>query len=211
MCLPRFNSSGFLYAYTNCLDPPSKLTVILLSSHNTTDQFQILRAASQRIRESLNLPSVSDSILTIVKDDILPLSSTPNTIGTDVGWKRTSESFDNSTTDEGYVNISTEMIRHDCSIDQEGELLRQVRQSLELSSLKHICNQYLEDEHSSVLLHFLFRLNVPIESIYNRKKPPGYLSQCISPTVTSHFESPSSRRQLWRNYFNLSYIGRAHV
>jgi hypothetical protein len=208
MCLPRFNSSGFLYAYTSCLDIPSKLTLILLSSHNTTEQFQLLRAASKNIRESLGLPSVSDSVLTIVEDEPKSISSS-----TDVAWKRTSESFDNSTTDEGYVNISTDMIGNytsTTSIMEEGELLRQVRQSLQLSSLDRICDQYLDDQHAPSLLHFLFRLDVPVEnsSTSNRNKhhqqKPGYLPQCISPAVTAPFESTASRRRLWSNYQKLS-------
>lgn len=207
MCLPRFNSSGFLYAYTSCLDVPSKLTLILLSSHNTTEQFQLLRAASKQIRESLGLPSVSNSVLTIVEDEPKSISSP-----TDVGWKRTSEeSFDNSTTDEGYVNISDDMIGNytsTTSIMEEEELLRQVRQSLQLSSLDHICDQYLDDQHTPSLLHFLFRLDVPVDNSSNRNRhhqqKPGYLPQCISPVVTAPFESTASRRRLWSNYQKLS-------
>jgi len=127
-----------------------------------------------------------------------------------VAWKRTSESFYNSstTTDEGFVNISADMLGNDNSTVEEGELLRQVRQSLELSSMEHICNQYLKDEDSPSLLHFLFRLDVPIEKTSQRKKQhqqqPRYLSQCISPPVIAPFQKTSSRRRLWSNYQKLS-------
>lgn len=209
MCLPRFNATGFLYAYTSCLDIQSKLTLVLLSSHSTTEQFQILRTASQKIRDTLNVPSVSDSILTIVNDEPVSSSSSANTTSLDVIWKRTSESFDNSsTTDEGFVNVSADVLRKDGAIPEEIDLLQQVRHSLELSSIDYIRNRYLKDEDSLSLLHFLFRLDVPVENPLHRnkkhKQQSGYLSQCVSPPVVAPFNCVSSRRRLWSNYQKLS-------
>ncbi len=209
MCLPRFNSTGFLYAYTNCLDTESKLTLVLLSSHSTTEQFQILRNASQRIRESLNVPSASDSVLTIVNDVPASSSSEKNTGSSDVHWKRTSESFDNSSTNEdGFVNISADMLRKDCGMPEEQELLHQVKHAVELSSKDYIRTQYLKDESSKSILHFLFRLDVPVENCLRKKKnqrqQPGYLSQCVSLPFADPFTCKSSRRRLWNNYQKLS-------
>jgi hypothetical protein len=203
MCLPRFNEKGFLHAYTSCLDVQSRLTLILLSSHNTTEQFQILRATSEKIRETLNLPLASDSILTIVND--VPASSSSS----DVVWKRTSESFDNSsTTEDGFVNISADMLKSDRALPEERDLLRQVRRSAELSLVDDIRTRYLKDEDSLSLLHFLFRLDVSVENPLHRnkkyKQQPGSLSQCVSPPVTAPFVSVSSRRRLWSNYQKLS-------
>jgi len=232
MCLPRFNASGFLYAYTSCFDIPSRLTLLLLSSHNTTEQFQLLRAASQTIREKLGVPAVSDSVLKIMEDapeESKSLSSCTNnrsTTQSDVGWKRSNEaeSVDNSNdSDEDYVNISSTtdtIIGNDKNGTlEEGDLLRQVRQSLNLSSLDHICNKYLDttQQHATSLLHFLFRLDVPV--VENSSSPrrnnktqqqrhthqSGYLSQCISPAaVLPSFESVTSRRRLFSNYQKLS-------
>eukprot|EP00536_Pseudo-nitzschia_multiseries_P008319 jgi/Psemu1/20173/gm1.20173_g len=206
MCLPRFHSTGYLYAYTNCFDIESKLSIILLSSLNTTDQFQILRAAAQKVREQLNLPTVSDSLL-IVKDDHGLASSPTNTA--DVDWKRGSESFDNcSTTDDGFVNVSFAMLESENSIPEEGELLRQVRLSSQLSSIEHICKQYLDHEDSHGLVHFLFRLDVPVESSSSRKKQhqqqPGFLSQCIVPPARAPFNTTVSHQRIWSNYQKLS-------
>mmetsp|Transcript_31591 Transcript_31591/g.33912 ORF Transcript_31591/g.33912 Transcript_31591/m.33912 type:complete len:623 (-) Transcript_31591:130-1998(-) len=241
MCLPRFNSSGFLYAYTSCFDIPSRLTLLLLSSHNTTEQFQLLRAASQTIREQLGVPAVSDSVLKIREDDApgeestsLSSSCTNNNRSmtqSDVGWKRSNgglESLDNSTysDDEDYVNISSTtdtIIGNDNKNGtlEEGDLLRQVRQSLNLSSLDHLCNKYLDTTpHATSLLHFLFRLDVPVveqsssPTRRNKKKTQqqrrhthkaGYVSQCISPAaVLPSFDSVTSRRRLFSNYQKLS-------
>lgn len=209
MCLPRFNSTGFLYAYTHCLDIESKLTLILLSSHNTTEQFQILRTSSQKIRENLNIPSSSDSVLTIVNDGPVSSSSSTNTVSSDVLWKRTSESFDNSSTDEdGFVNISADMLRKDGTIPEERDLIHQVRQAIELSSTDYIRTRYLKDENSPSILHFLFRFDVPVENPIHRnkkhKQQPGYLSQCVGLTFEAPFNCFSSRQRLWSNYQKLS-------
>lgn len=209
MCLPRFNATGFLYAYADCLDIDSKLTLVLLSSHNTTEQFQLLRTASQKIREHLNVPSASDSILTIMKDEPVSKSSSTNSASSDVVWKRTSESFDNSsTTDEGFVNISADMLRKEGGMLDGRDLLRQVRRSVELSSMDYVRSRYLRDEDSLLLLHFLFRLDVPVENHRKRnskhKPQPGCLSQCISPSAVAPFNCISSRQRLWNNYQKLS-------
>lgn len=209
MCLPRFNSSGFLYAYTSCLDIQSKLTLILLSSHNTPEQFQILRTSSQQIRAGLDLPAESDSVLTIVTDDgSASASSGATTPGSDVGWRR---NYDESTSfDDDYVNVPME----GNDMADEGGLLRQVRQSLELSTMEHICRQYLDDEES--LIHFLFRVDIPVKSgRQNHSRRPhhrhhpncgsGHLSQCISPSIDNEvYGSSYFRRKLWSNYQKLS-------
>jgi hypothetical protein len=205
MCLPRFNSSGFLYAYTECFHVPTRLTLILLSSHGTTDQFQVLRTASHRIREELQLPSSSDTVLTIVEGSTASASST-NTPGSDIGWKRSDEStsFD-STTDEDYVNISAEVIGN-AGVVEESDLLKQVRLALDISSLKNICKQYLDDEEP--LFHFLFRVDVPVNNGTRHHQSvnggSGHLSQCISPPLGDPFESTISKRKVWSNYQKLS-------
>ena len=229
LCLPRFNASGFLYAYTHCFDIPSRLTLILLSAHNTTEQFQLLRTASQTIREQLGIPAVSDSVLKIMEElDESPesksLSSFTNNNmsiqSSDVGWKRSneSESVDNSNSDEEYVNISTtDTIGNNSISIEEGGFVPQVRQSLTLSSLDQICDKYLENhqDDATSLLHFLFRLDVPVvdnKSSFQRKNKKqhhhksGYLSQCISPAVPvlPPFDTVISRRRLFNNYQKLS-------
>jgi len=209
MCLPRLNETGFLYAYTSCLDIQSNLTLILISSHNTTEQFQILRSTSRKIRETLNVPPESHSILTIKNNETASSSSPTNAVSSDVIWERTSGSFDNSsTTDEGFVNISADMLRKDGAIKDDRDFLQEVRDSLQCSSINYICNRYLKDDDSISLLHFLFRLDVPvvnsIQRDRNRKQHPGYLPQCLSPSISPPLDSISFRKRLWSNYQKLS-------
>jgi hypothetical protein len=46
ICLSRFHSHGFLYAYINCLDRDTNLMLVLLSQENSMQQFQLFRRAA---------------------------------------------------------------------------------------------------------------------------------------------------------------------
>lgn len=215
MCLPRFNSSGFLYAYTHCLDVESRLCLILISSHNTTEQFQLLRAASAKIRDELSFPSTIDSVLTITTNTTPSTteeeeSATPNnmTPRKDVEWTR-EESFD---IDDDYVTISSDIVdRRSNAAGGHISLLQEIRDSLEFSSFEHIANRYLgsgnNDDDSSLILHFLFRVDVAVKSSSSRHSSggKGYLTQCISPhPIPFPFTTSAARRRLWTYYQQLS-------
>ena len=60
VCLPRFDSSGFLYAYTSCLDPlHTGLSIFLISADNSTEQFKKFHCAADAVRNNLGLPPLS--------------------------------------------------------------------------------------------------------------------------------------------------------
>lgn len=61
MCLPRFDSSGFLYAYTSCLDTVTGLSIVLISPNNSTEQFETFRFAANTLRKNLGLRPVNKS------------------------------------------------------------------------------------------------------------------------------------------------------
>eukprot|EP00804_Cyclotella_cryptica_P030770 CCRYP_009172-RA/>CCRYP_009172-RA protein AED:0.31 eAED:0.43 QI:0/0/0/1/0.5/0.33/3/0/715 len=66
ICLPRFDASGFLYAFTSCLDPRGTgLSIVLISANNSTEQFEAFRSAAMSVRKSLGLPPVKSSVLRI--------------------------------------------------------------------------------------------------------------------------------------------------
>ena len=66
ICLPRFDSSGFLYAFTSCLDPyGTGLSIVLISSNNSTKQFEAFRMAAMNMKKSLGLPPTKSNILRI--------------------------------------------------------------------------------------------------------------------------------------------------
>lgn len=185
MCLPRFNSSGFLYSYIKCIDDVSKFSLVLISNQNTTEQFQLFRNASVRIQEELDLPADTDSVISV---------TTTKRIGPDIAWERYEDSLE-----EEYVNIGG----HERQSSERSLLLDEVRQSYELSSYTRIAERYFEKEEP--LLHFLFRVDIPIKNSSRHSSPheKGHLTQCMSPTLTSSFASAASRRRLFTMYQKL--------
>ncbi|KAL7554966.1 hypothetical protein ACHAWF_018541, partial [Thalassiosira exigua] len=66
VCLPRYDSSGFLYAYTSCLDPRGTgLSVVLISPDNGPERFESFRNAANTIRNHLGLRSVRTKVLRV--------------------------------------------------------------------------------------------------------------------------------------------------
>jgi hypothetical protein len=189
LCLPRFNSSGFLYAYTNCLDPSTKLTLVLISPMNTTDQFQLYRDASASIREGLGIPAQTGSVLKITNSE----STSKGGIGTksDVEWQRSSA----SDIDEEYVNISSD---GELSHSEECTLLQELKQLADPTTVEEIVKECVDDDS---VIHFLFRLDVQVRNCSKRSgNATGKLTQCISPPVPIPFAGISSKRRLWTNY-----------
>ena len=77
ICLPRFNSGGFLYAYTSCLDPEdTQLSIILISPDNSTEQFESFRGAADKVREGLGLPIKKSKILRVFDSSSVSSSGT---------------------------------------------------------------------------------------------------------------------------------------
>mmetsp|Transcript_31582 Transcript_31582/g.76275 ORF Transcript_31582/g.76275 Transcript_31582/m.76275 type:complete len:538 (-) Transcript_31582:3198-4811(-) len=189
MCLPRFNTSGFLYAYIRCLDETSQLKLILLSTHNTTDQFQLFHTASDQIRKDMDIPATQDTVLKIdTSSQDTPTSGTK----TDVAWFLAECSFDDSI-EEGYVSIG--------KAQDEQLLLNAIQKSCEPSSFKQLVERYVGNEES--LLHFVFRMDVKVRSESSNQR--GLLSQCIcTPIMLQDFPNANSRRRVYVMYQKLS-------
>ncbi|KAL3942918.1 MAG: hypothetical protein SGBAC_002990 [Bacillariaceae sp.] len=183
MCLPRFNTSGFLYTYIRCLDEMSQLKLILISTHNTTEQFQLFHTASDLIRKDMHIPSAKDTVLKI---DTTSSQDTP-TSGTksDVAWFLAECSFDDSI-EEGYVSIGQAQ-------DQQ-LLLDAIQKSCEPSSFEQLLERYAATKDEESLFHFVFRLDVKVRSESNQRA--GQLSQCIStPMLLQDDDAKNSRRR----------------
>jgi hypothetical protein len=69
ICLLRFHSHGFLYAYTNCLDHDTNLMLVLLSQENSMQQFQLFRRAAIVARQQLGLPQEVGNVLRIINQE----------------------------------------------------------------------------------------------------------------------------------------------
>ena len=115
LCLPRFNSSGFVYAYTTCLDSGSGLACILISQENTNEQFERFRKAGASIRQKLGLRAPKSTVLR-VKDSSAATSSGGGSAGNpdsssansemekttvdDIAWQRNTASIDDDNGEE---------------------------------------------------------------------------------------------------------------
>jgi hypothetical protein len=130
-------------------------------------------------------------------------------ISNDIEWTR-EESFD---VDEDYVNVSRDaptatMDRRRNNTPVYWSLMQEVRDSVDLSSMEQIAKRYLDGnvEESSLLLHFLFRLDVAVKTTTGAGGK-GYLTQCISPhpiIPLAMMISTTRRRRVWTYYQQLN-------
>ena len=66
LCLPRFDSSGFLYAYTSCLDPmETGLSIVMISPDNNMEQFESFQRTANHVRKKLGLSSIKTKVLRV--------------------------------------------------------------------------------------------------------------------------------------------------
>jgi len=78
ICFPRFHSKGFLHCYTHCLDVSADLSIILLATDGSTQQFQTFCRMADNFRSSIGLPKrptmrcLADSIEEVSSDDSMP-------------------------------------------------------------------------------------------------------------------------------------------
>lgn len=208
VCLPRFNSSGFLYVYSNCLDSNTKLTLVLVSQANSTDQFQLFRTAAFAIRKNLGLPAVVGSVLRILD---------PSNMGAelasrdDVAWRRSLD-FDQVNSEEDYVDASLDgggMIPyvfgdsvHSNSKDaaQSGScpLLKELEDTLEPGLMKSTLERYCATAQA---MHFVFRLDALVQT--SNQPQAGKMTQCLCSPLGFPFVDNASRRRVFALYQKL--------
>jgi First Longin domain of FUZ, MON1 and HPS1/Second Longin domain of FUZ, MON1 and HPS1 len=217
VCLPLFSSTDFLFCYTHCLDPVSKLCLILVSQQSTTQQFQLFRTAATSIRESLGLPPpVESSVLEILEttngasnrthnnDITTSLSQQPSSGRKDIQWKRT-ESVE--TNDLDYVDVSLgdgdslllPYLPSPPPRDEESLFLQEIRVASQCETQQSNLDQYLG---IGSVYHFIFRMDIPIAAAV-RNGHPGKLVQCISAPLGFPFVDESARRNVWTTYQKL--------
>jgi len=86
LCLPRFDPSGFLYAYTSCLDQVTGLSIVLISPDNSTEQFESFRYAANTVTKNLGLRSIKTKVLRVF--DSSSNASTSSSVSTSVTGHR---------------------------------------------------------------------------------------------------------------------------
>uniref|UniRef100_A0A7S2Q3X1 Vacuolar fusion protein MON1 homolog n=1 Tax=Skeletonema marinoi TaxID=267567 RepID=A0A7S2Q3X1_9STRA len=105
VCLPRFDSSGFLYAYTSCLDPVhTGLSIVLISGNNSTEQFKVFHSAADTVRSNLGLPPLSTVRSSLSASTSSYASSTRDDRRTTTNWS--DPLHDDTDTDSDYDDDS---------------------------------------------------------------------------------------------------------
>ena len=183
VCLPRFNSTGFLYAYSSCLNERTGLHLILISQISDTTQFDLFRNASFKVRKDLGLPMAINSVLQIEKGD---------TGGSDVAWTRLKDSVDECN-DEEYVALP-----HGHGHPDTSPLVLEIETATDPERLAE-----LVDEYSSIggVHHFMFRKDVQVQG--HSSKDCGTLPQSFIPPLDFPFVDAESKGQVWRTYEQL--------
>lgn len=213
VCLPRFNSSGFLYTYTSCLDEETKLSLVLISQLNSTEQFELFRKESDSVRRELGLPSIIGTVLRIVERELSASASNFD----DVAWKRTGSPDLQLENDKEEEEFNPSHRRHSITIPERNEtllgedsppfdmcpLLTEIKHSMDPAKNAELVKHYLT---LSETLHFIFRFDTSILSMSTKgsTKPCGTFTQCFCPPIGFPFVDETSRREVWATYQKLS-------
>jgi hypothetical protein len=207
VCLPRFNSSGFLHVYTNSLDSSTKLTLCLVSQANSTEQFQLFRRAAFAIRENLGLPAVVGNVLRILNPSNM---GTDSTCRDDIAWRRSLD-FDQVNCEEDYVDASLDgggMIPYvfgdtippsakDSAHNGPCPLLKDLEGALDPRLTQSTLESYCLTAQA---MHFVFRLDAQTTT---HQPHAGKLTQCLSSPLDFPFCDDASRRRVFCIYQQL--------
>ena len=231
VCLPRFDSSGFLYAYTSCLDPlHTGLSIVLISADNSTEQFKKFHCAADAVRNNLGLPPLSTlsqrSSSSMLGDN--KKSSTDNINWSDEQDDTDSENDDDS--DEGKsilsrISAAGEAPRRrsvertlsmtDYSLNSPRSKTKSVDEKIAaqdgpfVTALKIALLPKQQEEIMQQYLelcsavHFCFRCDIYVQGS-SGTSTEGMLTQCFGPRLSFPFITASSKRRVWDIYHRLS-------
>jgi len=186
ICLPRLDSSGFVYAYHLCLDIKIEMRLILISNRNGDEEFGLLRNSAIDIRQKLGFEQLKDSIIYESKShattSLTMINSSPTNSGIDM---------------------------KKCDVKEDTTLIHAIRLSLQPNVQEKMVKHY---HQISSALHFVFLYNSPIlteqqqqQHYYQQKeenKSSAVFSQCLNPPITNSSNTLCKRR-VWDNYQNL--------
>jgi hypothetical protein len=225
LCLPRFDSSGFMNCYTNCLDADAKLILALISQQGTTEQFAAFRKAAVRIRRGLEIASATESVL-----EILDSSEAGAAVNVDVTWRRSDVVVTSSNSDEDYVDASGDgdkMIPYVAVRQNDGSPSScgrpkgpLVRELLKIDDESSDGYSSLMKEYMDLgVMHFVFRHDVPVvvrgkKSTGRGEHHSGHLTQCIDSPLGFPFVGAASKQRVWSIYQRLNLrlrLGSANV
>lgn len=215
LCLPRFDSSGFLYAYTLCLDPnDTGLSFVMISPDNSMEQFQSFREAANTVRQRLGLPIVKSKVLRVFNSSTSSNGSTQLTDRSDIdngiGFAQEINEFVTR------LSISTTYLENSFDKDMDGDdkqakqaheapLLKALHIALSAKSQEEMMASYLRIASA---VHFCFRCDIYVNSAQSSgggtPTTGSMLTQCFGPSLTFPFTDALSKSHVWYIYQRLA-------
>lgn len=228
LCLPRFDSSGFMYTYTSCLDPlDTGLSIVMISPDSSTDQFDSFRCSANTVRMKLGLALVKTGVIRVF--DSSTNGSATSSVSTPILDNRAgilgeseSSSFENEDLErKTCINVASWELEnrnelhndHEHADDTSDEnthrhkapLLTALQTALSTQHQEKMMATYLE----MAALHFVFRCDIFVNSgetraPYGDPSTGTMLTQCFGPPLSFPFTDASSQNHVWDVYQRLS-------
>lgn len=234
ICLPRFDSSGFLYAFTSCLDPrDTELSIVLIGANSSTEQFEAFRSSALTLRKSLGLPPAKSNVLRIY-DSASSVSSSVTPITENRAKVRASED-DTVTTTSGHSDDpekhfdDTAWQREETDEYLSGDEDKDVREKAPRIKTKTISHErhlptlrenplidalrvaLSPDYQTQMMTRYLeiasavhFAFRCEVFVHSNDDMPGGMLPQFFGPPIGFPFIDAASQRHIWNIYQKLS-------
>jgi len=211
ICLPKLSQSGFVHCYQCCvgLETAADIRLTLISQEPSIEEFQCLQSTATRIRLELGIELEKDSVLRIYglsesckEENITAMSGDEQLM-----WER-SILEDVNTSLLHYENAS-DGSEFSTEEDERIKLWKRRFQSYWAYCMNRALDRNLQDEimqsycNMSSLIHFVFRLNVPIRHCNSGVESGGYLSQLFGPVLCTNGYDISVKR-VWQIYQRLS-------
>mmetsp|Transcript_49136 Transcript_49136/g.59278 ORF Transcript_49136/g.59278 Transcript_49136/m.59278 type:complete len:602 (-) Transcript_49136:248-2053(-) len=220
LCLPHLHPSSFVYAYTSCLNIDSGLTLVLVSTQSTSEQFLMFRTAGLIIKSSLGLEDDEDR-KTISDDDRKVIERFQETIGLS-GFSGGSGGSSNGSSREGnklrflvgggnandYSRRGNNYQTSDLSSSQTPVTAKNPLVEAVIKAPSELCNKLDEYCKFASVFHFLFRRDIPIHS-GNGSSSSSSCSRKLSHCINSTFQIPlendaGSQRRVMNVYQRLA-------
>ena len=211
ICLPKLSQSGFVHCYQCCvgLETSADIRLTLISQEPSIDEFQFLQSTATRIRLELGIELEKDSVLRIYdlsesckEENIMDMSGDEQLM-----WERSIlEDVNTSLLDYDNAPDGSEFSTEE---DERIKLGKRRFRSYWAYCMNRALDRNLQDEimqsycNMSSLIHFVFRLNVPIRHCNSGVESGGYLSQLFGPVLCANGYAISEKR-VWQIYQRLS-------
>jgi len=232
ICLPRFDSSGFLYAYTSCLDPlRTGLSIVLISGNSSTEQFKVFHSAADLVRSSLGLsPLNSTSRSSMSTSSSTAGDDKKKTSSDNINWSDEQDDTDSDDSEkngsilsrisaagkaprpllgERQLSITDYSINTPRSKPKSVDEKQTTQDGPFVTALKIALLPKQQDEIMSQYLelasavHFCFRCDIFVQG-NSGTSTEGMLTQCFGPPLSFPFTDSQSQRKVWDIYHRLS-------